>query len=245
MTDMNLQNVHGLWIGSQLGPMQLLTIRSFLAHGFRFHLWTYDTAIFDATLDDGVVVKDANTIIARERVFVYPAGGPIDVPFGEGSYAGFSDIFRYKLLYEHGGWYTDMDVTCLRHVDFTTEFVFRDHWLLPVVGNIMRCPPKSILMDRCYRLANRVVDQWNDDWHKPIRIMCRYIEELGLSQFVRQGICNVDDSAEIVLKFIRGNCAIPKSWYFLHWCSAMSGADLQKDSTYCELLELYGCATVA
>ena len=111
--------VHGLWIGDWLGPMQLLTIKSFMAHGYDFHLWAYNQNV--APLPAGVELKDAGELIPENQVFKYPPNGPLDVSFGTGSYAGFSDIFRYKVLYEHGGWYTDMDVTCLKRPDFNTR----------------------------------------------------------------------------------------------------------------------------
>jgi hypothetical protein len=231
--------VHGLWIGNLLEPMQLLTIHSFMAHGFEFYLWTYNAKL--APIPDGIVLEDANKVIPEDRVFRYPQNSPIDVEFGKGSYAGFSDIFRYKVLYEYGGWYTDMDITCLKRPDFPTDYVFRDHWLLPAVGNIMRCPPKSLLMQRSYELASRVVNEMNDDWHKPIRIMCRFIEELGLEKFIYPGICNLDDSAEIEQKFIYGSAPIPENWYFIHWCNAMSRKNYRDDSTYHKLLKLYNC----
>jgi hypothetical protein len=175
-------------------------------------------------------------------VFRYPVDGArIDVAFGKGSYAGFSDVFRYKLLYDHGGWYTDLDVTCLKRPNFTTEYVFRDHWLLAAVGNIMRCPPRSEVMRQSYELAARVIGEDNDDWHKPVRIMCRFIKQLGLSPFIRPGICNLDDSVELVEKFIRSNQPFPESWYFVHWCNAMNGNDYAPGSTYQTLLRKYGC----
>lgn len=231
---------HGLWIGNQLGPMQLLTIRSFLAHGFDFHLWAYDPMM--TPLPAGVVVRDANEILPARQVFRYPQdGGKIDVAFGKGSYAGFSDIFRYKLLYDHGGWYTDMDVTCLRRPHFAADYVFRDHWLLASVGNIMRCPPRSEVMRLSFELAARVVGVDNDDWHKPVRIMCRYIKQLGLSHFVHQGICNLDDSVELETKFIHGSEPFPESWCFVHWCNAMNGNSYKEGSTYQSLLRKYNC----
>lgn len=239
---MSKQIVHGLWIGNSLGPTQLLTIHSFLAHGFMFHLWTYSNSL--SPVPPSVFLRDANEIIPEHRVFRYPENGQIDVEFGRGSYAGFSDIFRYKLLYEHGGWYTDMDVTCLKQPDFSTEYVFRDHWLLPAVGNIIRCPPRSLLMERCYEVSSRVVNEMNDDWHKPVRILCRFIEELELEKFIYQGICNLDNSAEVEEKFISRNTPIPDNWYFIHWCNAMSRKNYLNDSTYYKLLKHYNCEPV-
>lgn len=231
--------VNGLWIGKQLGALQLLTIHSFIAHGFEFQLWVYDKKI--SSVPSNVLLRDANEIIPETLVFKYPEEGQIDVRFGKGSYAGFSDIFRYKLLYDHGGWYTDMDVTCLKNPDFETDFVFRDHWLLPAVGNIMRCPPKSQLMEFCYKVSAKTVNEMNDDWHKPVRILCRFIEEFGLNKFIRKDICNLDDSIEIEDKFLFGYEPIPDNWYFLHWCNAMSAKNYIKDSTFHKLLKHYNC----
>jgi hypothetical protein len=232
--------VHGLWIGDYLGPTQILTIQSFIAHGCLFYLWVYDD--ISNSLPPDVILRDANQVISRNKIFRYPENGQIDVEFGKGSFAGFSDIFRYKLLYEFGGWYTDMDVTCLKQPDFTTEYVFRDHWLLPVVGNIMCCPPKSLLMERSYELAVRAVDEMNDDWHKPVRILCRFIEQLKLENFIYPGICNLDDSAEVEAKFILGNCSFPNEWYFVHWCNSMSVKKYKDGSTYHQLLKTYDIA---
>jgi hypothetical protein len=233
---MRPHQVHGLWIGSELGPMQLLTIRSFQHHGFIFNLWTYDPNIGNGT---DAVIRNANDIIPEQRVFRYRDNGCIDVPFGRGSCAGFSDMFRYRLLYEHGGWYTDLDVTCLREPDFDTDYVFRDHWLLPAVGNIMRCPPKSEVMRLSYELCSKAVTEENDDWHKPVRILCRFIKQQNLSHFVRRGICNLDDSLEITTRFLQADEQIPPEWYFLHWCNAINGCQHSENSTYAKLLKHY------
>jgi Glycosyltransferase sugar-binding region containing DXD motif len=229
--------VHGLWIGNCLKPTQMLTINSFLSHGFTFNLWLYNELV--TPIPSRVILRNANEIIPESQVFKYPQNSPIDVKFGKGSYAGFSDIFRYKLLYEYGGWYTDMDVTCLKKPDFCTEYVFRDHWLLPVVGNIMRCPPKSKLMERCYELSSSVINEMNDDWHKPVRILCRFIEQMELEKFIYPGICNLDNSDEIEQKFLLRNLPVHGNWYFIHWCNAMSRTKYVENSTYHQFLKLY------
>jgi hypothetical protein len=92
-----------------------------------------------------------------------------------------------------------------------------------------------------YELASRVVGEDNDDWHKPVRIMCRFIKQLGLMPYVRPGICNLDDSVEIETKFLRGDQPFPESWYFIHWCNAMNGNSYEQDSTFHSMLRRYGC----
>jgi hypothetical protein len=102
--------VHGLWINGNMTSLELLTIHSFIDHGYEFHFWTYNQSIQD--LPQSVLLKDANEIIPTKEVFQYSNENQFG--HGKGSYAGFSDIFRYKLLYEYGGWWTDMDITCLK-----------------------------------------------------------------------------------------------------------------------------------
>ena len=40
-----------------------------------------------------------------------------------GSYAAFADLFRWKLMYDTGGYYVDTDVLCLQKFDFKEDVV--------------------------------------------------------------------------------------------------------------------------
>ena len=92
--------VQSIWLGP-LSVMERLVIASFGANGHEFHLYTYDQ------LDDlpgGAVLKDAREVLPAKWV----------LRDSRGSFAGFSDVFRYKLLLEKGGWWVDMDTVCLQ-----------------------------------------------------------------------------------------------------------------------------------
>jgi hypothetical protein len=202
--------VHGLWIGKNLSPLELLCLHSFIANGHEFHLWAYD--VLETKLPAGVIVEDASKIIARENVFYYKNSNQFG--HGKGSYAGFSDIFRYKLLYTYGGWWTDMDVVCLRPLDFTAAYVFRTHHQLKVVGNLMKCPAGSELMKACYEAAVFKVDENNTDWNLPIRILNEKIEENGLNGYVCE--FTNPDSWLYIRKLLMRNKEIPSQWFALH-----------------------------
>jgi mannosyltransferase OCH1-like enzyme len=101
-----------LWIGPRLSTMERLCIRSFLAHGHEFHLYVYDEV---ADVPAGTSIRDANEILDRSRIFTYA---------NNGSFAGFANFFRYKLLLDRGGWWVDLDTVCLRPFDFSDEYVF-------------------------------------------------------------------------------------------------------------------------
>lgn len=107
--------IQGLWIGSELSKMELLCIKSFLYHGHEFHLYIYDPI---KNIPEGVIVKDANEILAKSFVFQYNSGGE------KGSFSGFANYFRYKLLIEKGNFWVDMDTICLKPFDFKEEYVF-------------------------------------------------------------------------------------------------------------------------
>jgi glycosyltransferase involved in cell wall biosynthesis len=208
--------VHGLWIGRHLSKLELLTIHSFLQHGHEFHLWLYDD--LDAPLPKGVVVEDAEAILPRSRI-VHKRTNDRETGVGRGSLAPFADLFRYKLLYEKGGYWVDMDVTCLRPFDFRSAYLFRPH-RVGVVNNIMKCPPGSALMKLTYE---RVARAFGDDipWLLPNRILSQNILDLKLRRYVRPGICNDDDWRGAIKPLVEGDVALPKDWFAVHWVNEM------------------------
>lgn len=203
--------VHGMWVGEELSKLELLTISSFLACGHQFWLWTYTD--IKTHLPKGIHLKDARAILPETSVFRYKHGNQFG--HGKGSLAGFSDIFRYKLLYEYGGWWTDMDITCLRPLDFEEAYVFRSHDVFPVVGNLMKCPKKSTLMLECFEQATEAVTEENTDWLLPIKILNDQIEQQHLSKYIRE-ISN-PDRWEIVHFYATFPAKLRPELYVLHW----------------------------
>ena len=204
-------NVHSLWIGKHLSSLELLTLKSFIKAGHKFHLWIYEE--IETPLPPEVIIKDASEIISKENIFKYNKKSSFG--HGKGSYAGFSDIFRYKLLYDHGGWWVDMDVCCLKPLNIEVPYVFRKHHYLNVVGNIMKCPAKSKVMLSCYKEAIETITEDNKDWHKPIIILNQHINSNNLQSFV-VSISNEDRWLKI-RKYLFKNEPIPIDWYAIHW----------------------------
>ncbi|MDD3876216.1 MAG: glycosyltransferase [Bacteroidales bacterium] len=202
--------VHGLWIGKHLSPVELLCIHSFIAQGHEFHLWLYDK--LETALPLETIIEDASQIIPASAIFSYSSTNQFG--HGKGSYAGFSDIFRYRLLYEKGGWWTDMDVICLKTLDFSEPYLFRTHHNFPVVGNIMKCPEKSHLMLDCYNESLATVKANNTDWHLPIAILNNHIEKQNLNHFIKE-ISNPDRWLFVKL-LITFQYKVNKNWYVVH-----------------------------
>jgi Alpha 1,4-glycosyltransferase conserved region len=140
-------DIQGLWVGDRLSVMEQLCIRSFQKHGHRFVLYVYgDTA----GIPPGTVVADGNSILPASRIFTYRE---------HKTYAGFANIFRYKLLLEKGGWFVDADLVCLRPFDFQDQYVFSSEGIngrqVVNVGAIKAPPGSEILQyawDACEQM---------------------------------------------------------------------------------------------
>ena len=107
--------IQGLWVGNPLSKMEQMCIKSFLYWGHEFHLYVYEPI---ENIPEGTIVKDANEILSKDVIFTYQNGDE------KGSFAGFSNFFRYKLIYDKGGFWVDMDTICLKPFDFTSPYVF-------------------------------------------------------------------------------------------------------------------------
>lgn len=241
LTDADASTINSLWIGNELSKLELLTIHSFLKHGYRFRLWLYEP--LQTSLPEAVIVADAHTIIPREKVFRYKNKSQFG--HGKGSVAGFSDIFRYKLLYDKGGWWVDMDITCLKPLDIDEPYFFRKHHELNVVGNVLKCPRGCELMKRCYEEASSAVDEHNTDWHKPIDILNKNISDLQLQPYIVNHISN-QDRWDDTSRFVYGEQPVPPEWYFIHWQNeewrnqALSKKDFYFKSALAKQLSAYG-----
>lgn len=90
-----------LWIGQRVPEMQGLCIESFLRRGHPVHLYTYGPV---EGIPASVMTRDAEEVLSEAEVVRYDNGSP----------ALFANLFRYKLLFEKGGWWSDSDVLCLK-----------------------------------------------------------------------------------------------------------------------------------
>lgn len=230
--------INSMWTGSLLSPMELLTMKSFLAHGHRFRLWIYGEE--PAGLPDGIELREAGAILPASRIFKNERG------WNPGSYAAFSDLFRYRLLLREGGWWVDMDVLCLQPFDFPEPYVFRPHHELKLAGNIMKCPPGSPLMEYCFTQANRLAGRGSDDWYELVRILNTGVVQLGLESYLVSRDVFGDDREESHFPYLLHGTPPPPGQRALHWCNAnIARSALRKDrpvagSFYARSLARYG-----
>lgn len=98
-----MAELFSLWIGNALGLYEEMCLRSFVAHGHRVALYTYDEAL---AVPPGVEPRDAASVVPRDRIQRNARGA------GKGSFAVFADLFRYAALLRDGGTWIDCDMVC-------------------------------------------------------------------------------------------------------------------------------------
>src|SRR3989337_1719663 len=165
--------IQGFWLGKELSLMEKLSISSFINHGHEYHLYVYDE-ITDVPV--GTVLKDAIKIIPRQFAF--------EDNELKNSYANFSDIFRYKLLFEKGGYWVDTDLICLRRFDYQSDYVFaqqRDYdGSTSVNGCVTKAPRCSEIMQHCYTAAGLKARGKYEWWELGPPLLNEAVNKFGL-----------------------------------------------------------------
>jgi hypothetical protein len=139
--------IQGLWIGKSLSVMEQLSITSFIKNGHEYHLYVYEDV---KDIPQETIIKDADEIIPEEDIIKYKYRGRY-------SYTGSADVFRYKLLFEKGGYWADTDTVCLRPFDFQSDYVFGeerdDDGSMKVAIGVIKAPAGSEFMQFCYNVC--------------------------------------------------------------------------------------------
>ena len=93
--------VQSLWVGKQLGDLEINCIKSHLRVGHIFILYIYNEV---DNIPDGTIIEDARKIL-NERYLA------LNNKFG---FYPLADIFRFNLMYKVGGIWVDMDMFATR-----------------------------------------------------------------------------------------------------------------------------------
>jgi len=156
--------------------MERLSIRSFLQNGHPYHLYVYDPV---EGVPAGATIRPADEILPRERIFKYREYD---------SYAGFANLFAYKVLLEQGGYWADCDMICLQPLDTAAPYVFpaeraRDGPFL-INNCLMKVPVGCEMMRRAYETA-AVKDITRLRWQETgPRLISRLVDDLHLHEYV-------------------------------------------------------------
>ena len=176
-------SVQSLWVGSELSELEILSIKSFQKVGHRFILYTYEKI---KNIPSGTIVRDGNNIMKKKDLFKY-----------KNSFLPFSDIFRYKMLYEKGGYWVDLDMIALKPLRFKEPYIFSSERTIQKgpyrnrtkteIANIgiLKAPPKSAfykeLFERCITEGEKGVKE-NIQF---MRTMRNVLNEFGFEKYVK------------------------------------------------------------
>ncbi len=145
-----------LWVGPKLRWIEEMSMQSYLANGWRYQLYTYESV---ENVPAGVEVLDAGAVLGRSHIFREGAGSGMH----KGSLGAFSDLFRYALLSKRGGMWTDTDVINLRRFEpegkrfISTEL--SDAGLIGLNGAMMAAPAGDHLQADALIRATRLLDE--------------------------------------------------------------------------------------
>jgi hypothetical protein len=177
--------VQSLWIGPPLSDLEILSINSFIKCGHSFHLYVYDTV---ENIPKGIKVLDANQILPLAELEVLKKD---KLPF--------SDIFRYKMLYEKGGYWVDLDMICLKKLNFKEKYIFSSERTIQKGGlrnrkgtftsniGILKAPRKSPFYLKVYLECMKKIKKRGRAL-KPIEFMVlmkKYIAEFELEKYIK------------------------------------------------------------
>jgi hypothetical protein len=175
--------VQSLWVGPKLSELEILSIKSFQKVGHKFILYTYEKV---KGIPTGTIVKDANKIMKKKDLFQFKE-----------SFLPFSDLFRYKMLYEKGGYWVDLDMIALKPLKFREPFIFssertiqkgpyrnREKEEIENIG-ILKAPKKSPfykeLFEACMEETKKEVKE-NIQFMRTMRII---LEKYGYEKYVK------------------------------------------------------------
>jgi hypothetical protein len=221
--------IQSLWIGDRLSVMERLSIQSFLDQGHEFHLYLY--APCDG-VPAGATIRDGREILPASQIFRYQGG------YGAGSPSAFSNLFRYAMLFERGGWWVDLDLIALKPFRFDTEHVLGlvrgGKGGTRVAAGAIRVPPGSALIGRCLEIA-RAAEKRSVRWGEiGPRLLRRMAEELGMHASMQAPPVFYDIDAADFWRLIRPGQPTPQGVGLHLWAQLWRHYGLNPDGRYPE-----------
>lgn len=172
------QTFRGFWHGCQLGPYELLCLRSFVTHGHEIEVFTYDQEI---VVPSWVRRRDAREILPTDHVMRYRTGW-----WGNGSPSLHSNLFRLALLNQLGGWWVDLDMLLLRADVPDGEYFYAKSFRDIIWAGALKFPAGHPL---CIEAIERIggVSEENAQWGETgPRLLTELLAKYGMTAGARQ-----------------------------------------------------------
>jgi hypothetical protein len=135
------EEIQVFWHGRALSPLEHACLTSFLQKGINVRIFSYG----ELSIPRGAVLENAADILPAEDLFLF-----------EGSPSAFTNIFRYKLLFQRGGWWLDSDVVLLKDNLPKCDFYWAREDRFRINGAILKFPAGDV---RCEKLLMMSLEQ--------------------------------------------------------------------------------------
>jgi hypothetical protein len=152
MPDLAITNA--IWIGPELGKIQVACLRSFVRAGHRtiLHCFTPPNDV-----PKGVELADAGKLLPESRLTRHKASGSVAI---------FSDLLRYEILRAGLGLYVDCDMYCVRPIA-DEQHIFGWSSSKAINNAVLKLPAESpALLDLCAIKNGGFVPPWFTLRHK-------------------------------------------------------------------------------
>lgn len=145
---------YGYWYDGELPPYARLSIKSYVQNGHTFVLYTHGTL---SKVPHGCIVADAHKYITEKEI----------QPFLEDNMnlRMLSDWFRYRVMYDRGGWWADADTILIPNNPIPQDdYVFFKRSGETISTCLYKVPPKSAVMAKLERCFSNVGEKrpWAD-----------------------------------------------------------------------------------
>ena len=201
-----------------MSKLEQLTIATYLDHFDCINIFTYKPILFNNwKFNSKIHIYNASDIIPESEKFYYTGNG--DCPTQ--SVVGFSDIFRYKMLYNIGDWYSDFDVACLKPYTFTeNDTVIRSHEKYTSISNICKFKKNDEVLIDLYNTTKNHVTENNAQWDTPLDIFNKTIHKYGYEKYIVKEYLGTDNFNKTINPLIAGSIIDVDltNTYAIHWC---------------------------
>jgi hypothetical protein len=136
-----LPTLNTLWLGSELGELEVACLESAVRVGHRLRVFSYETL---QRVPEGAEVRDASEVAHFDLVREYVT---------RGSYTVAANLWRYALLEKGLGVWIDTDVYVLRPIPLLATYLFGWEDTKSINNAVLYLPPNSELLRRLSAFA--------------------------------------------------------------------------------------------
>jgi hypothetical protein len=196
-----MELINLFWDKQKLKKLNSLCLHTLLNFNNKVNVFTYDPSLFKNFKHENLSIYNANEIIEEKEKFYYKGKNTCI----SNCVVGFSDIFRYMLLYKVGGWYFDFDVILFKEIPnnlISESTIIRPHFTYRCASNVSKFQKNDSFLLELYNITKFKVNDNNDEWALPLKIFEDSVFSKDYSKYIIDKKYFSDDNFSDVIKFL-------------------------------------------